>query len=44
MPMMMAIQTKGTDRVVLANGYRYIDAQRVSVYLKALSDAVASAN
>ena len=43
-PTMATIQTWGTDRVVFANDYPCIDAQRVSVYLKALGDVVAPAD
>ena len=43
-PTMLAIQTWGVDRVVFANDYPFIDAQRVPMYLKALNDVVAPAD
>lgn len=40
-PTQIAIQTWGVGHVLFANGYPYIDAQRVLQFLRALGDVVA---
>lgn len=39
-PTQIAIQTWGVDRILFANDYPFIDAQRVPDYLRALGDVV----
>lgn len=43
-PTLIAIQTWGVDRVLFANDYPFIDAQRVPDFVRALGDVVAPAD
>lgn len=40
-PTLIAVQTWGVDRVLFANDYPFIDAQRVPEFLRAMNDVIA---